>query len=86
VIGNIYYVGTRTLSSYLITTPQGHILLNIPTRETRTIERFATQLVPVRGRPRSAREPRTAIREGDALVKELTGAQVVPCSRTQALK
>ena len=28
VIGNIYYVGTRTLSSYLITTPQGHILIN----------------------------------------------------------
>ena len=37
VIGNIYYVGTRTLSSFLITTPQGHILIdstyerNVPT-------------------------------------------------------
>jgi metallo-beta-lactamase class B len=47
VIGNIYYVGTRTLSSFLITTPQGHILINS------TYER------------------------NDALVKELTGAQVV---------
>src|ERR1044071_8485725 len=28
VIGNIYYVGTRTLSSYLVTTPAGHILVN----------------------------------------------------------
>src|SRR6188472_423700 len=28
VIDNIYYVGTRTLGSYLITTPAGHILLN----------------------------------------------------------
>ncbi len=28
VIGNIYYVGTRGLASYLITTPQGHILIN----------------------------------------------------------
>ena len=28
VIGNIYYVGTKTLSSYLITTPQGNILIN----------------------------------------------------------
>ena len=28
VVGNIYYVGTRTLSSFLITTPSGHILLN----------------------------------------------------------
>ena len=28
VIGNIYYVGTRGLASYLITTPQGDILIN----------------------------------------------------------
>jgi metallo-beta-lactamase class B len=28
VIGNIYYVGTKTVSSWLITTPQGHILLD----------------------------------------------------------
>jgi metallo-beta-lactamase class B len=28
VIDNIYYVGSRGLASYLITTPQGHILIN----------------------------------------------------------
>ena len=28
VIGNVYYVGSRGLASYLITTPQGHILIN----------------------------------------------------------
>lgn len=28
IIGNIYYVGSRGLASYLITTPQGHILIN----------------------------------------------------------
>jgi metallo-beta-lactamase class B len=28
VIGNIYYVGSAGLASYLITTPQGHILIN----------------------------------------------------------
>ena len=28
VIGNIYYVGSQGLASYLITTPQGHILIN----------------------------------------------------------
>jgi metallo-beta-lactamase class B len=28
VAGNIYYVGTRGLATYLITTPQGHILIN----------------------------------------------------------
>src|SRR6201988_1791469 len=39
IIGNIYYVGTRTLSSFLIVTPQGNILIdstyerNVPTIE-----------------------------------------------------
>jgi metallo-beta-lactamase class B len=28
VIGHIYYVGSKGLASYLITTPQGHILIN----------------------------------------------------------
>ena len=28
VVGNIYYVGSRGLASYLITSPQGHILIN----------------------------------------------------------
>jgi len=28
VIGNIYYVGTKGLASYLVTTPQGSILIN----------------------------------------------------------
>src|SRR5579871_4874668 len=28
VIGNVYYVGSKDLASYLITTPEGHILIN----------------------------------------------------------
>lgn len=28
VVGNVYYVGTYDLASYLITTPKGHILIN----------------------------------------------------------
>ena len=28
MIGNVYYVGTNGLSSYLITSPQGHILVD----------------------------------------------------------
>src|SRR3974390_3439249 len=28
IIGNVYWAGTYDLSSYLITTPQGHILIN----------------------------------------------------------
>lgn len=34
VIGNIYYVGAAEVSSYLITTPQGHILLDSGLAET----------------------------------------------------
>jgi len=28
IVGNVYYVGSKDLASYLITTPQGHILIN----------------------------------------------------------
>jgi metallo-beta-lactamase class B len=28
VVGNVYYVGSKGLASYLITTPQGHVLIN----------------------------------------------------------
>lgn len=33
IIGNVYYVGTADLASYLITTPEGHILLDAPMEE-----------------------------------------------------
>src|SRR5690348_15978729 len=28
IAGNVFYVGSRGLASYLITTPEGHILIN----------------------------------------------------------
>src|SRR5262245_65653998 len=28
VVGNVYYVGSKDLATYLITTPAGHILIN----------------------------------------------------------
>lgn len=28
IVGNVYYVGSKDLASFLITTPQGHILIN----------------------------------------------------------
>jgi metallo-beta-lactamase class B len=33
LIGNIYYVGAKNIASYLITTPQGHILIDTGTTE-----------------------------------------------------
>jgi metallo-beta-lactamase class B len=80
VIGNVYYVGTRTLSSFLIATPRGNILIDSTyERNVRTIQKSVEQL--------GFKFSDTKIllgnhahgdhMEGDALVKELTGAQVV---------
>jgi len=80
IIGNIYYVGTKTLSSFLIVTPQGNILLNSTyERNVPTIEKSVQQL--------GFKFPDIKIllgthahgdhQEGDALVKMLTHAQVM---------
>ena len=34
IIGNIYWVGSYDLSTYLVTTPQGHILINTGVGDT----------------------------------------------------
>src|ERR1044071_6533731 len=45
IIGNIYYVGTRTLSSFLVVTPQGNILINSTyERNVPTIRKSVEQL------------------------------------------
>ena len=80
IAGNVYYVGTRTLSSFLITTPAGHILINSTyERNVRTIEKSVTQLgfkfsdVKILLGTHAHGDHQ----EGDALVKELTSAQVM---------
>ena len=80
VVGNIYYVGTRTLSSFLITTPQGHILINSTyERNVRTIENSVKQLGFKFSDVRIllGTHAHGDHQEGDALVKELTGAEVL---------
>jgi metallo-beta-lactamase class B len=80
IIANIYYVGTRSLSSFLITTPQGHILMNSTyERNVRIIQKSVEQLgfrfsdvkILLGNHAHSDHQ------EGDALLKELTGAQVM---------
>jgi metallo-beta-lactamase class B len=80
IIGNIYYVGTRTLSSFLITTPQGHVLINSTyERNAPTIAKSVEQLgfkfadVKILLGTHAHRDHQ----EGDALVKQMTGAQVM---------
>src|SRR5215471_17959362 len=80
VISNIYYVGTNTLSSFLIVTPQGNILMDSTyERNVPVIEKSVTDL----GFKFSdikillGNHAHGDHMEGDALVKQKTGAQVV---------
>ena len=80
IIGNVYYVGTRTLSSFLITTPAGHILINstyernVPTI-AKSVEQLGFKFSDVR--ILLGTHAHGDHQEGDARVKELTGAQVM---------
>ncbi len=80
MIGNIYYVGTETLASFLVTTPQGHILINsmyernVPTIKS-SVEKLGFKFTDIKiilGSHAHADHM-----EGDALAKELSGAQVM---------
>lgn len=80
IVGNVYYVGTRTLSAFLIATPQGNILIDSTyERNVRTIQKSIEQLGFKFSETRIllGNHAHSDHMEGDALVKELTGAQVV---------
>jgi metallo-beta-lactamase class B len=80
VIGNIYYVGTRTLTSYLVTTPQGAILVNttyernVPVIQ-KSVEQLGFKFADIK--IVLGTHAHGDHQEGDALVKQLTGAQVM---------
>jgi len=80
VIGNIYYVGTRTLSSFLVTTPEGHVLINTTyERNVPTIAKSVEQLgftfadVKIVLGTHAHRDHQ----EGDGLVRQMTGARTM---------
>jgi metallo-beta-lactamase class B len=80
IVGNVYYVGTKTLSSFLIVTRQGNILVDSTyERNVRTIQKSIEQLGFKFSDTRIllGNHAHGDHMEGDALVKELTGAQVV---------
>ena len=80
IIGNIYYVGTRTLSSFLIVTPQGNILLdstyerNVPVIQ-KSVEQLGFKFTDIK--ILLGNHAHNDHQEGDAAVKQLTGAQVI---------
>jgi metallo-beta-lactamase class B len=78
IAGNLYYVGTRGLASYLIATPEGHVLINsslvssVPMIEA-SIEKLGFRFADVKVLLVShAHWDHNA---GSALVKERTGAK-----------
>jgi metallo-beta-lactamase class B len=80
IIGNIYYVGTRSLAAFLIVTPQGNILVNSTyERNVATIQQSIEQLGFKFSDTRIllGSHAHGDHQEGDALVKQLTGAQVM---------
>jgi metallo-beta-lactamase class B len=91
VIGNVYYVGSEQLASYLITTPEGHILINSSFETTVPVIRAAVEKLGFKFTDVKillGSHAHGDHMEGDALVKELTKAQVmameqdVPALRT----
>ena len=80
VIGNIHYVGSKGLSSYLITTPEGHILLDTGVNEMHdvirtNIEKLGFTVEDVKFMVSS--HAHFDHIEGHAAMKRATGAQVV---------
>src|SRR5205085_1706399 len=80
IVGNIYYVGTRTLSSFLIVTPQGNILIdstyerNVPAIE-KSVQQLGFKFSDVKILLGS--HAHGDHQEGDALIRQKTGAQVM---------
>jgi metallo-beta-lactamase class B len=79
VIGNVYYVGSKDLASYLITTPDGHILINSSFERTvplirKSVESLGFKMGDIKILLAShAHSDHVA---GHAMMKELTGAEV----------
>src|SRR3974390_2252556 len=79
VVGNVYYVGSKDLATYLITTPEGHILINSGFERTvpliqRSVESLGFKMTDVKILLAShAHSDHVA---GHARLRELTGAKV----------
>src|ERR1700683_353755 len=80
VIGNVYFVGTGELGSFLIVTPQGNILVNSDFETTvpflkANIEKLGFKVGDTKILLGS--HAHGDHMEGDAMIKELTGAKVM---------
>ena len=79
VIGNTYYVGSKELATYLIQTPEGHMLINSGFEETVPMIRAAVESLGFKMRDVKillASHAHSDHVAGHAMLKELTGAKV----------
>ncbi|HXE62202.1 MAG TPA: subclass B3 metallo-beta-lactamase [Bryobacteraceae bacterium] len=80
IMDNMYYVGTKELASFLFVTPQGDILMNsnyessVPVIKS-NVEKLGFKMSDIKILIAGHAHPDHV--EGDAMMKELTGAQVV---------
>ena len=80
IVGNVYYVGARNIAAYLITTPEGHILLDTGTTRMqgslgRNIEKLGFKLSDVKVLLTS--HAHVDHIEGHTFVQRITGATVI---------
>ena len=80
LVGNIYYVGAKNIASYLITTPQGHILVDTGTTEmtpviTANVEKLGFKMRDIKIMLSS--HAHFDHIGGHAAMKKLTGARVM---------
>ena len=80
ILGNLHYVGTATLNSFLFTTPQGHILINANYEDTvpllrASVEKLGFKLTDIKIVLGSHAHPDH--QQADAMLKELSGGAMV---------
>lgn len=80
IIGNLYYVGTEALASFLVATPEGLILINSDYEQTVPVIRSSVEMLGFRFSDIKillGSHAHADHMQGDALVKELTGTRVM---------
>ena len=80
IVGNIYYVGAKNIASYLITTPQGHILVDTGTTTMHDVIRKSVETLGFKTsdiKIMLSSHAHFDHIEGHAAMKKLTGAQVM---------
>ena len=80
IAGNLYYVGSRGLASYLVTTPEGHILINSNLEKSvpmlrASIEKLGFRIQDVKIMLSSHSHIDHV--QGHAAMQKLTGAQIM---------